>query len=503
MRKSQKFITMDNLKGIGRIHQSPNFVRQGKRFIFAIGINQYQYCNTLYNAVKDAKDVVEILTSKYQFEKSTVTTLYDTEATRRNIYKCLDNFIEKITSDDTLLIYYSGHGKYIETHDEGFWIPVEGQSDDTSSFISNSDIVTRVRAIKAFHIVVISDSCFSGSLFGVQRKMSTGLQKQESIASRWLFSSGRNTPVSDGKPGKNSPFADNLLYHLKANQEPILPLTDLSRFTINAVANNSEQLPRCEPMKDVKHRGGEFMFHLKGHLAESNQEEPVVVESFAPPSVSNDFKPITEPIWLKWSKMPLAWVALVAVVVFAVWAVKFSQQTIISEPKTDLTTQDRAVIKTKENELHNPTTNAAVPNVPENGTTPAQEKVILKEIARNTVGAGKIKSQIEPDKNKVESTIKERKDAAKDNNIKTEEEPAIQMCSVYCETKGIAGVEVSFTLNGKPYSETSKSNTRKLQFVIPCNKKSETVNVLFSKKDKSEDRNVKLESFEIPELLKD
>ena len=476
---------------VNSIKQSSSEFSKGKRFILAIGIDQYQYCNKLINAVKDAKEVVDVLTSKYQFDTATVTTLYDAEATRRNIYKSLDSFVQKMTPNDTLLIYYSGHGQYIETHDEGFWIPVEGQSDDTSSFISNSDIVTRIRAIKAFHIVVISDSCFSGSLFGVQRRdFSIGLQKQEAIESRWLFTSGRNTPVSDGRPGKNSPFADNLLYHLKENKRPILPLTELSRYTTDAVANNSEQIPRCEPMKDVKHRGGEFMFRLKGVLPDDIEVENLTKDTFRTPSVLNEITPAPLPFWLRWGKVPLLSGSLIIILIISVLIVKILRdKDIIALENTKL-----SPIKTdsadKQNTVNRDTQSAAV-SPPKNESSPS--KTTPK--ATNTEGVGKgdkVKApEVKPPKS--EGT------AATITEPSIEVEPKVKICPITCETNGIRDVEVSIKIGGKSY-KAKRNSSSELEIEIPCNlkKSSKYANVSFSKGKISESRDMQWENIHIP-----
>ncbi len=235
---------------------------RGKAYIFAIGINQYEHCPPLFNAVNDALQMVELLTSKYQFERAEVTTLLDKNATRRNIFLHLEDLARRITPRDNLLIYFSGHGTYKDIIDEGFWVPVEAHLDDPGSFIPNSSIVKYLKAIKAHHIVIVSDACFSGAMF--TEKFVGIHERQENIPSRWLMTSGRNEVVSDGKPGQHSPFADSLLLHLKSNREEVLPITKLSSSILEDVGGNSAQLPRCEPLRDVGHRGGEFMFRFKG-----------------------------------------------------------------------------------------------------------------------------------------------------------------------------------------------------------------------------------------------
>jgi hypothetical protein len=255
---------MDEPKGLDlrSVPPEPDQAPAGKAYLLAIGINRYQHCLHLNNAVKDVRDMIELLTARYQFDAADVAALFDEQATRKTIYQYLNHFTEQIGKHDTLLIYFSGHGQLQKNIDEGFWIPVDGHQDDPGSSIPNGMIMRYLKAIRALHIVVISDACFSGAMF--TERHTGAFQRQETVPSRWLFTSGRSEVVSDGPPGTNSPFAAGLLRHLRANDFPRLPITRLATSVIEEVGSNNAQLPRCEHLQNVGHLGGEFMFRLKG-----------------------------------------------------------------------------------------------------------------------------------------------------------------------------------------------------------------------------------------------
>jgi hypothetical protein len=219
----------------------------------------------LYNCVRDADQLIEVLTEKYQFEASNVTKLYNAEATEDRILDALNQLIDNVQEQDNLVILYSGHGEYENTIDEGYWIPVDGQLNQSADYISNSRITKYLRAIKAHHILLVVDSCFSGALF-TTRKLTdrTPTNRLDHIASRWLLTSGRNEVVADGTPGDHSPFADNLLYFLKNNKDTSLSISELAHHVIEGVTYNANQTPRGEPLQNVGHKGGQFYFHLKG-----------------------------------------------------------------------------------------------------------------------------------------------------------------------------------------------------------------------------------------------
>ena len=254
-------------KSIGQLSEtylSPEPLPAGKSYIFAIGIDRYQHVNRLNNAVNDVNKVVNLLTSRYQFDKAGVTKLENESAKRGDIHREFRRLRDIITPLDILLIYFSGHG--IEDKNDGYWIPVDGIPGDTSTFVSNIEIINFLKKINSFHTLVISDSCFSGTLFTDPERRATVRQRLESIPSRWAMTSGRKEPVSDGQPGQNSPFADSLLLHLEHNAEQALPVTHLYDTVIEDVGSNYQQTPRCEPLRDVGHRGGEFIFHLKSYV---------------------------------------------------------------------------------------------------------------------------------------------------------------------------------------------------------------------------------------------
>ena len=100
----------------------------GKNFLYIVGINNYKYWTPLTNASKDAKDVKNILTTRYTFEPANVFEVYNDDATVKNILGKLTEVRQKLTSNDNLLIYFSGHGHYNAEIEEGFWIPVDAKN---------------------------------------------------------------------------------------------------------------------------------------------------------------------------------------------------------------------------------------------------------------------------------------------------------------------------------------------------------------------------------------
>lgn len=252
-------------------------VPKGKNYLFVIGIDKYQKCPPLFNAVKDAQDVANLLIEKYQYSKENLVSLFNEEATAKNIVNQFRYYIKNVSSDDTLLVYFSGHGEYDEDYDEGSWIPVEGIIDDISTFISFDRINKSVKQIKSQHTFIIADSCYSGTMF-TERSLDKVYNRLERVPSRWLLTAGRNEVVMDGKPGDNSPFADSVLFWLKDNRDPRFRVSKFCMSVEEDVSKNASQQPRWSSLKNVGDRGGEFMFRLKDYVNTVFEEAEETVE---------------------------------------------------------------------------------------------------------------------------------------------------------------------------------------------------------------------------------
>lgn len=266
--------------------------KQGKNYLFAIAIDQYLHSPPLYNCVRDVNHIISLLHREYQFEPEYTYTLFNEAATEKNIFDTFKQLVKTVTPEDNLLILYSGHGEFEADIEEGYWIPVDAQLGDFSDYLSNSRIVKYLKALEAHHILLIVDSCFSGTLFA-HRNLDNhhSALRLDDIPSRWLITAGRNEVVSDGKPGDHSPFADNIIYFLENNKENSLSIGDLSDAVIDAVVYNSRQTPRGEPLQDVGHRGGQFFFHRKGFVSITQSEDPVRRKQGVPVVTIPDYEP--------------------------------------------------------------------------------------------------------------------------------------------------------------------------------------------------------------------
>lgn len=247
-------------RGLDLESATPEFdPNRGKNHLLVVGIDQYQHWPVLHNAVRDARTFAKVLCQQYQFEDNDVRELFNEEASEGGIYRALRELKRGMGPHDSLIIYYSGHGHFDKDFDEGYWVPQDARRDAEETFISNANILKRVNALDGQHILLIVDSCFSGSLLTSTRNASV----DEHFPSRRVICSGRLEVVSDGAAGQHSPFADLLISRLRDNSTPALNTTALVQYVKEHMPKLSQQAPIDGRLQNSRDRGGEFIFHLK------------------------------------------------------------------------------------------------------------------------------------------------------------------------------------------------------------------------------------------------
>jgi hypothetical protein len=127
-----------------------------------IGINNYPgTSNDLQGCVNDANDWCALL-AEYGFETS---LMLDSQATRQNIRTALNNLVSSASEGDVIVLTYSGHGTQVFEMSGD-----EGDSYDEAIYVYDGTILDdelRVlidRLDPRATLIVISDSCFSGSV---------------------------------------------------------------------------------------------------------------------------------------------------------------------------------------------------------------------------------------------------------------------------------------------------------------------------------------------------
>lgn len=254
--------TRDLAPGSFKHSESDSAGPTGNNHLLVIAIDEYEHCPVLSNCLKDAHGFIEVLKERYDFTDENIQTLFNTEATRANIHASLKELKKRVTPEDSVLIYFSGHG---ETEDNvGYWIPVEAHPEREWEFVSTMDIKSRLNVINSFHTFVIVDACFSGSLFASYRSVKAGNENKRSRLG--LAASHSKERALDGTAGENSPFSQNLLRQLKENTG-ILTAHKLAADLIQEVHERTQgkQTPVFKPLDVKGDDSGQYVFRLKAN----------------------------------------------------------------------------------------------------------------------------------------------------------------------------------------------------------------------------------------------
>jgi uncharacterized caspase-like protein len=234
----------------------------GRYYAVVIGNNAYRELPKLETAVADARAVAELLHGAYEFETQLIEN-----ASRGQVLGALTAMRARLKASDNLLIYYAGHGYLDKAVDQGYWLPVDAQRDNPANWIANTDVTVAIRGLAAKHVLIVADSCYSGTLLraasvGLLRSVPERLEWLKRVAAkkaRVVLSSGGVEPVVDGGGGGHSVFAKAFLDALRENQS-VLDAQTLFTQIKRPIALNSPQTPEYADIRQAGHDGGDFLF---------------------------------------------------------------------------------------------------------------------------------------------------------------------------------------------------------------------------------------------------
>lgn len=257
-------------KAVQRINADvAGFLGPGENYALIIGNNKYVHLPELATAVNDADDLAEVLVDDYDFQTTVLAN-----ADRYEILSAIHQFSDMLTANDNLLVYYAGHGEIDPATGRGYWLPVNAEPANMANWISVEDISALLSTFKAKRIMVIADSCYSGTMSssaiaGADDSLDDTdyrerIKQAAARKSCTVLTSGGMEPVLDVGGGTNSIFARALISALKANTS-VLEGKRLYRRVSAQVAHSAAsygftQVPEYSAIKHSGHQGGDFFF---------------------------------------------------------------------------------------------------------------------------------------------------------------------------------------------------------------------------------------------------
>jgi tetratricopeptide (TPR) repeat protein len=198
--------------------------RQDYALLFAT--NAYETWPRLANPIPDAKAISDELQNGYGFKAELVQN-----PTREEIRAKLREYSQKpFGPGDQLFIFFAGHGYYDEVFRQGYIVARDSRANDETrgTYESYDNLRSIINAMRAKHILLVVDACYSGSFDprtgysgtrGIDSYANFSLQdlfaNKAGLSTRKYLTSGSHY-VPDGEPGRHSPFTAHFLEALRS-----------------------------------------------------------------------------------------------------------------------------------------------------------------------------------------------------------------------------------------------------------------------------------------------
>ena len=230
-------------------------------YALLISVSEYDdpAITDLEQPMKDGMKLQEVLANKYLFMSRNIKWLQN--PTREEMIVAFDNLGKVLTKDDNLLIFFAGHGYWDKNIEVGYWLPSDSRKSNPANWFANSTIRDYVGGIKAKHVLLISDACFSGGILKTRSPFSDaspGVIRLYNLPSRKAMTSGTLNEVPD-----ESIFMKYLIQQLEQNEDKFLTSEQLFTTIKPAILNNSETIPQYGTIQSAGDEGGDFIFILK------------------------------------------------------------------------------------------------------------------------------------------------------------------------------------------------------------------------------------------------
>jgi hypothetical protein len=191
--------------------------RPGRRIalMFALQTYEDEGVPDLGTPHADADLVSRALAERLGFETRVVR-----DATRERMLDAIRTLGRELIQEDTVVVYFAGHGYSFSGTELAFWLPVDAEITRANAWISSADISRLLHRMPARQILLVADSCYSGSFAadGVSGVTDDAMRAMTGRAVM-AITAGGDEPVADGTV--NSPFAEALTRQIQAITGPM------------------------------------------------------------------------------------------------------------------------------------------------------------------------------------------------------------------------------------------------------------------------------------------
>jgi len=195
-----------------------------------VGINDYPYDGSdLNGCINDAKAWAELLASHFDFARSDITLISDSDATKARIVEGVKALLAGAQAGDILVFTNSSHGTYIAdtSGDEPTYDEALCPYDTVDNLLVDDELRQLFANLPAtVSLTVISDSCFSGTVTrAAVAENLPGIRVPDDRRVRFLNPALRGDPVLDN-PWKARPKRSETYPESKMKEVLISGATD-------------------------------------------------------------------------------------------------------------------------------------------------------------------------------------------------------------------------------------------------------------------------------------
>lgn len=270
-RNIEQFVAVrSNFDPIKSRHFDELFTRRfrddlGDYHALVIGNNRYDQLDNLATAVQDATQIAEVLKERYGYKVKLLTN-----ADQMTMLQALSEYENTLGKYDNLMVYYAGHGFIDEQSKEGYWIPTNAERTDKTKWIPNRAISDFMSQMKAKHVMIVADSCYSGTLSGSsisplpEKVDNEDILFTSRVKARTVLTSGGLQPVLDSGENGHSIFASAFLDVLNENDGVMegyrLYEAMSQQVSLRSSLAGLKQVPEYSAIKHAGHEGSEYYF---------------------------------------------------------------------------------------------------------------------------------------------------------------------------------------------------------------------------------------------------
>ena len=210
-----------------------------------------------------AKDVILMKSALANYKVSKIVHKKDMTKTDLEKFFAIElRDLVKNNKINSLLIWYAGHGKFV--NQTGYWIPIDAKTDDEFTYFNINNLKASMQSYSTIvHTLVITDACESGPAFYLAMRDAPKEKRCENweetkFKSAQVFSSAGYELAAD-----ISQFTKTFAATLNNNPNGCIAIEKIAEKVSAAVKQTAAQAPKLGRISGLEDEGGSFFFMKK------------------------------------------------------------------------------------------------------------------------------------------------------------------------------------------------------------------------------------------------